>query len=361
MKEKISSIQLAFLVINFTIGSALIFLPSSIVNHSKQDGWISAILSSLIGAVFAFIIVSLIKRFPNKNFMEILEFLLGKWFGRLIGLFYSWFFIHLAALVLRNGVEFVKINFMPNTPMAVFSLAFGIIILYTSLSGIEVISRVNDIILPISLIGIWLTIILMLPIIEPDKISPILANGIKPILRGTYPALGFPFAELVIFTMIIPFVNKQKNITKIFVGSQLFAGITLFFIVLITIMVLNIYPTEISLFAPFNVARLISIGDFLSRLEILISMSFIISIGTKLTISFYAGTLAIAQVFQLMDYRSIIIPLVIITVSFSFLLEEDIAEVISFASTTWTPYSFLIGVLIPLLLLGISFIKNDKS
>ena len=335
-------------------------MPSSIVEQSKQDGWISALISVLIGAFFAYILVTLLGIFPNKNFIEILQHLLGKWIGNLVGLIYAWFFLHLAALVLRNTVEFIKTNFMPNTPMAVFSILLGVIIIYTSLSGIEVISRVNDLLLPLSFSGVWITIFLVIPNIEIDRIYPIFADGIRPILRGIYPALGFPFAEIVIFIMIIPFVNKSKNLTKMFIGSQLIAGLTLFLVVLLTILVLNIYPTEISVFAPFNMARLISIGDFLTRLEILIALSFIVSIGTKMVISFYASSLAIAQIFKLVDNQTIIIPLAIITVALSFILEKDITEVITFASTTWTPYSLLLGFIIPCCLLGLSFIKKEK-
>ena len=76
-----------------------------------------------------------------------------------------------------------------------------------------------------------------------------------------------------------------------------------------------------------------------------------------LVISFTLGS---ALIMMPSIIQTLIIPLAIITVALSIILDKDITEVISFAATTWTPYTLLLGFIIPCCLLGLSFIKKEK-
>ncbi|TCS83604.1 GerAB/ArcD/ProY family transporter [Tepidibacillus fermentans] len=357
----INRLQFGLLVISFTVGSAVLMIPSTVVAKAKQDGWLSILSATILAIGFISIMVTLAKQYPKQTLIEIMETLLGKPIGKVIGLLYAWFFLHLSALVMRNATDFSTTAIMPETPPITFALMAGILIYMVTVQGIEGIGRSNELFTPFMVSGIWFTLFLLFPLIETKRIFPLFAEGIKPILKGAMPVLGFPFAELVVFLMIFPFVNNQKHLKNVWISGVVIGGLTLTLITLGAILVLDVPLTEMAIFPTLKMARLIKIGDFLTRLEAMISLSYLLTLYIKMTLSFYAGVLAFAQVFNLTDYRIIVLPLLIIVISLSIILNKNIIEVSEFATTTWTPYALLFGFMIPLLLLGISFFKQKQQ
>lgn len=356
----INKFQLCLLVMNFTIGSALLLIPPAVVNQAKKDAWISMLLAILVGSIIIFILGTLAIKHPEKTIVKIAEELLGKYVGKLIGLLYTWFYLHLSALVIRNLVDFLKV-FMIDTPAEVFNIMIGILMFFAIKYGLEVMARSNEIYTLMAFGGILFTFILVIPLMEIDNIKPILAEGFKPIIGGSLPAIGFPYAELVVFSMILPSVNNKQNLRKVFILGGVLGGIVLFFSILSSLLVLGEANTSISIYPTYNMARLINIGEFLTRVEAFISLAFFIIVFVKIVTAFYASILALTQVFNLSDYRPLTIPYIIIALALSVLLNENIVEVITFASTTWTPYAMVFGFVIPLFLLLLTNIKNRRT
>lgn len=356
----INKLQLCLLVMNFTIGSALLLIPPAIVSQSKQDAWISMLFAILIGSIIIILLGTLALKHPDKTLIQISETLLGKYVGKLIGLLYAWFYLHLAALVIRNLVDFLEV-FMIDTPVEAFNIMIGLLMFFAIKYGLEVIARSNEVYTLLAFGGILFTFILVIPLMDINNIKPILAEGFKPVISGSLPAIGFPYAELVVFSMILPSVNNKQNLRKVFILGGVLGGIVLFFSILSSLLVLGEAATSISIYPTYNMARLINIGEFLTRVEAFISLSFFIIVFVKIIITFYASILAISQVFNLSDYRPLTVPYLVIVLALSVILNENIVEVITFASTTWTPYAMVFGFVIPLFLLLLTYIKNRKT
>jgi len=360
-KRIINRFQLWLLIVNFQIGSALIFTPSKAVGEAKQDGWISLIAVILIGSLFILLTVTLSNRHQYQSIVDISKTLFGKSIGFIVGIMYAWFYIHLAAILLREMGDMMKGTTLPETPLLVLIAMYAFIIYLATFYGVETIARLTELFAPYAFIGLWLTILLVIPLMKLERVQPILSEGLKPILKGAFPVVGFTFAEMAIFFMILPFVNNRKNLVKIVISGGIAASFTLLVMVLASIMVLGVRATGFSIFAPINVARLINVGDFLTRVEILINMSYVITIFIKVTVTFYAGVIATAQVFNLSSYRSITLPLVIIIISLSLVLSEGIVEFLDYTSTAWTPYAMFFSLVLPLFLLIISLIRGKQS
>jgi len=356
----INKFQFCLLVINFTIGSALLLIPPAVVGQSKQDAWISMLLAIVIGTIIIFILSTLAIKHPGKTIVQISETLLGKYAGKFVGLLYAWFYLHLSALVIRNLTDFLKV-FMIDTPIEVFNIMLGILIFFAIKYGLEVIARSNEIYSIMAFGGIFFTLIFVIPLMDIENIKPILAEGLKPVISGSLPAIGFPYAELVVFLMILPSVNNKQNIRRVFILGGVLGGLVLFFSIIGSLLVLGEAVTSISVYPTYNMARLINIGDFLTRVEAFISLSFFIIVFVKIVVTFYASILAVTQVFNLADYRPLTVPYIIIALALSVLLNENIVEVIDFASTTWMPYAMVFGFSFPLFLLLLTYIKNRNT
>lgn len=355
----INRYQLWLLIVNFILNSSILIIPGPLVSVAKQDAWISMILATILGSFIIYNLLLLNSRYPKKTIVNIGEILLGKPVGKVIGFMYAWFFLHLSALVLRDIGDFITTVIMPGTPMIVLIILVGVLVYLTVYYGLEVISRSNELFTPYAVFGFWLTIFFVIPLMDIDHIKPILDGGIKPIIDASYSVLGFPYAELVVFLMILPFVGNRKHIKKVFLSAGIVGGFSLTITVLSSILVLNIRPTELSVYATFNMARLINIGDFLTRVEVITALAYIIVIFTKIVVSFYGGLLAISQVFNVADYKPLLLPVLIIVITLSILLNENIVEVVNVAEQTWTSYSLFFGFILPLIYLGISKLKKN--
>ncbi len=357
----INRFQLWLLVVNFTIGSALLLIPAPTTFVAKQDGWIVMLIATIIGIFITYVMISLACLYPKQNLISILHTLLGKKLGNIIGLLYAWFFLHLSALVIRNAVDFVKAVIMPDTPITIFSIMAGILLLLSVHKGSEILGRFNEFITPFAIVGFWFTIVMVIPITNPDYLQPILRSGIKPLIKGAYSVLAFPFAELVVFLMFIPLVSNKKHIKKVFISAGAVGGLSLTVMIFLTILVLGVKATEMSIYPTYSMARLINIANFLTRVEAVLALAYIIVIFVKIAASFYGSIIAIAQIFNLSEYRSLTFPLVIIVVTLSITLDRSIVEVVDFATTSWTPYGLLFGFIVPLILLGLGYIKKKQK
>lgn len=356
----INRYQLWLLITNFQIGSALLFIPGKITEEVKQDGWISLLLATAVGTLFIILTVTLIHRHDNQTIVEISQSILGKPIGFLVGIMYAWFYLHLAAILLREMGDMVKSTILNITPLFAIILMIAILVFLATYHGLEVIARSTELFSPFAFTGFLLSIFLVIPLMKLENLLPVMAEGVRPIIIGALPILGFTFAEMSIFFMIIPFINNHKNLLRLTLSSGIVAGLSLTVMVVTTILVLGVYAAELSIFAPLNVVRLIDLGDFLTRVETIISLTYFFTIIVKMSLSFYAGVLAAAQTFHLPDYRTIITPLIIIVVSLSLIISESIIEFLDYASHAWTPYVLVFSLIIPLLLLGISYIKGKK-
>ncbi len=155
-KCRINRFQLWLLVVNFEIGSALLFIPSLVASVAKQDGWISFLLAIFIGVFIILTIVQLAKYYPNQSLIEISQTILGKPFGKLVGVLYIFFFIYLASLLLYEVSSMIQITTLRDTPIVVTTLFISFLIFMSTAKGIEVIARSNEFFHPWPLSGFGL-------------------------------------------------------------------------------------------------------------------------------------------------------------------------------------------------------------
>src|SRR4051812_36118320 len=115
---KISGFQLFVLVVLFEMGSAILL---GIGAHVKQDAWIAILFGLAGGIIVFFIYYRLYMYYPDLPLTSYLQKILGKWFGRIIGLLYIVYFIYLASRVLRDFGELLTTTIYNSTPLFVIN------------------------------------------------------------------------------------------------------------------------------------------------------------------------------------------------------------------------------------------------
>lgn len=358
---KISLLQFGIIVFMYTLGSAVLLVPSLLATIAKQDAWITILITVPVVLLLILIWTQLARMFPHESIIQYTEHILGKWLGKVVGLLYLIYFMFLSALVLRNVGGFITTHVLIETPMQFVHIIFMVAVVYGAYLGLEVLSRTSEIFFPWVLLIYFLASVLLIGNIDLARLLPILPDGWMPPIKAMYPLLGFPMSELVIFLLLIPFVNRQDKVRKYF---NLFMMMNIAFgaiIVLITISVLGADITARSTFAVFDVAKEIVIGKFLSRVEIMVGGIWIMTIFVKLSFCFYVTNLAIAQFFKMKSYRVTILPFAFIVVALSMIVYKDTGEFFWFSMGAYPIYSLFHGLIIPLLLLCVAKMRKLKG
>lgn len=352
-KEQITDKEGISLLMLFILGSTLII---GIGGDAKNDAWITGILAIFISVPMLLVYGRILVIFPGKDLYEILEILLGKIGGKIISLLYIWYAFHLGALVIRNFGEFINTVTMPETPMFVPMLSLGIVCIVAVKSGIEVMTRVCAYVLPFFLFTIVAIQLLGISKINLRNLKPILANGFFPIISGAFSTFAFPFAETVLLMGILSSLKNQKTQYKVYLSGLFAAGII---IVIITIRNIGILGGLIShLYFPSHVAvGRIRIGNFLERMEVTVSVVFVVGVFAKTSTCLLVVCKGIARIFNLNDYRSIVLQTGLLMVYLSQIIYKNIMEMEYWAFKVYAYYAFPFQVIIPILLLITAEIK----
>lgn len=357
---KIDSKQAIFLMVTMVLPTAFLFVTSVTSHLSKQDGWISLLLSTLVGLLIACLAVNLSLRFPGKTLFQFPEVILGKWPGKIIALLYIWWYIHMNAEIIREYGSFLVAAFMPETPISVFMLLIMAIAAYAVRNGLEVFTRVNQIILPVILATVIIMNILVTPEMNLNRLLPVfIENGAVPIIKGAVMPAAW-MGEIVTMAVLIPYLNKAKEAYKIAAAATLITGS---FLILAFVGGIATFGPEVNagwLFPALNEARMVHLANFLERLEVTVMVVWVAGALVKICVFYWAAVLGSAQWLELKDYRPMVLPVGVILIALSIMVHDSILGLFTFLGTFWGPYALTIfQVGIPLLLLVVAAIRGQ--
>ncbi|MCT4605158.1 MAG: endospore germination permease [Marinisporobacter sp.] len=356
-KEVISDKQGICLVILFIAGSALA-MPTAA--EAGSDLWLSIIAAILIAIPIVWIYAKILSFFPEKDLFYVLEYAFGKIIGKMIGFFYIWFAFHLGVLVMRDFGEFPVIVALPETPMIAFSILMVILSIWIVREGIEVLGRWANLFVLINAPIPSILILLLIPVMDFNNIQPILYNGIKPFLEGTLSALSFPCTETVVFMMVFSALQSKKSSYIIYTKGLLWGGLLIAGVSLAEILVIGPDLYGATFFPNHAVASKVDIGETFQRMEIIAIIASITATFLKISVCLFAVCNGVARIFQLKDYRALVVPIGLIMFNCSLFIYENIFEMFEWL-TIWKYYAFPFQVILPTMILVVTHIKKNRS
>lgn len=347
MEEKaITYRQGVILIILFELGTTIIFIPGI---KAKQDVWLAIVLAMLLILPIILMYERFLYFFPGKDLFDILQITFGKGLGKIISILYIWFSFHLAYLVLRNFGDFISVIGLTETPKVVPLLFIIALCIAAVKYGIEVIGRWGEIAIIFLLVPMIIIIIFLIGNMDINNLKPTLYNGIKPVLKGTFSLISFPFGQLVIFTMVFT-TFKEKGVSKVYRKGLILSGIFIIITSVSVILTLGVNITEIYYFPSHEAVRRVDIGDLIERIEIIISVVYLIGGIAKASMCLLAASKGIAKMFNFKDYRFIVTPIGILIVNFSILDFGSVMETSKWIMEVWPYYSLLFHVILPIII-----------
>jgi len=269
---KISSRQFSVLVALYIIGSAILNIPALLAISAKHDAWIAAIVAMTVGLLVLPLYIHLGNRFSHVTFTWYTEKVMGKWLGRMIALlFFVSFPFLIAILSLRNLGDFMTTQILQDTPIQAIHIIFMIVIIMGVRLGLEPFARAVEIFFPLVIVILLILVVLISPQVKFENVQPLLEEGFKPVLKSALTFIAYPLLEPIILIILFPFIKRtERNGMALFIGTFI-GGIVLVVITTLTILVLGSNTANIA-FPSYTLAKRISIGHFLERIEVIMAV-----------------------------------------------------------------------------------------
>lgn len=356
-KDMISSTQLVFLIIGLIEGETL--TSTFISGITKQNTWIVLIIGFVIITFMLFIYTSLSNMFPRKSLVEINDLVYGRFLGKIVSILYMAYFLQIVSINFRYIADFFSTYLFPQTDILIFIISILIVSTYAVKKGLEVIARSAIV---IAIMATLVDIIITIFTLEYFKISnflPVLQIKLKEFVQGINLMVSIPLGEIIVFLMIFPSVNNMKQVKKSAFLGYIIGNIFFLMIILRNISVLGNIEA-IHVLPSYQVAKLINVGDIITRMEVLIAIILLFNEFLKICIFYYAAVVSTAQIFKLEDYKILVVPIGILGAVFSISMFSSDIDYLYYGNNIYPIYILLFIVIFPVLSFIIVSIKKYR-
>jgi spore germination protein KB len=268
--------------------------------------------------------------------------------------------LYVSARNVREFGELLISSTLRKTPLLAITILFVLTICYVLYLGVEVLGRTAEVFIVILLLlgvtGNFL--VLVSGNWHPNNLQPFLEYGWKPIVTTAFrDILIFPFGELLVFTMLLPYLTQPESVKKVWLSAVISGSLVLSYTTSLNIAVLSIEEVERSTFPLLSTVGKVNLMEFLQRLDAIVVYTLLITVFFKAAIYLYGALIGIVDLFNLKNHQQILLPIGVILIFFSIVLSATFAE--QTEEGILVHYiAIVLLIIIPLLMLLVSLIRN---
>lgn len=357
-KAKVNGIQLFAMMFMFNLGTAVVV---SYGIEAKKDAWLAILLGMSLGVGLFFIYYRLFCHYPKLPITGYARKILGNYLGWIIGLFYVLYFLQIATRQVRDFSELLVSSTMTNTPLLAIQISFVLVICYVLYQGVEVLARTAEVfIIILFLLGIAGNFfILVSGNFELHNLRPFLESGWKPIVStAVLESAHFPFGEMVVFTMLLPYLNKSGSVKKVWMSALLLSGLTLSWTASLNIAVLGVDVMERTTFPTLATIGKVNLLEFIQRLDAIVVFTMLITVFFKGSLFMYGAVIGIVDLFKLKNHQQILLPVGGIIIFSAMTIATNFSGYMAEGKEGLRPLVFVAFLYFPIIMLVVSSIQK---
>ncbi len=318
-KEVITTKQAIAIMTMFMIAGALTHVISS---EAGRDFWVSYLIVTVFTLFIFFVYSRILTLFPQKNLLDIQKLLFGKIAGTLIYASYVYYAFMLGCVIPRHFTEFLQSS-LPETPQYAYAIIMVVVCIYIVKTGIETLGRWCLFSLPIVVFVFMLTIIFSVNIIHPQNLKPILQSSITSIADSTFSAFTLPLGEGVLFLLLFDSLKDSTKSKKVYYVSLAICVSMIMLAQFRNIMVLGAENSALLANTSVGAVSIIQISSFVERIEVIITIIFILCGLVKTTVLLMGASKGAAKLLKLDSDQHLVAPLGLLMLAFSFNFFEN--------------------------------------
>ncbi len=216
-------------------------------------------------------------------------------------------------------------------------------------------------IIPIILVIIFLLIILGYRNYDIDELLPILGDSTFKEINLAAMNVGIRFLDVILLTMITPYLSKKEDLNKIFFRSLLYSTILNTLIVVVIQMGLGVEFAKHLAFPFYTFTRLINLGEIIQGFDSLYIISWIMGNALMISGYLYFATVALGEITNRKN-SYFIIPISIIVLILVTLIKDNlpILPLEEPTSTIILVMSIFSVLVIPITMLIVYLLRKNK-
>lgn len=354
---KINYRQLSVMLFMSFICLKFLVLPSVLYIQSENMSWLVVLVLMIIDALYALLLLSLMKKNQNKNINEFMNATLGPVLTKIFLAILSINFMLQAANMVKGLEFFVVENFYNEFSWILFILPLIALTGFMIYKGIRNIARVQEMFYLSIIIGCIYIAVKSLIDIDPLVYLPMFKNGLKPLIFSGYHHLCWfgSSSFLIILFGKVDFSNIKK-------------GTIIKYLIFAILLVQLLYFVFYGLFDTTSPTHSFAIGDisqfsssksFIDELSWLVVSLWVVTQSIQIALYGYCLVLSLMFLFNIKSK----IPIITIVDIMIFSLGYIGSETINFEQIFFTDFAsitiFITQYIIPLILL-VGYLINKR-
>lgn len=352
---QLSNLQLFVMIFSSVVANGILAIPQVAAGIGGPGGWIVVLVYGLFVTFTVTILVKLMERFPNSNYISVIEQITGRVGSYIIGLLLIIYATLFSAMVVRSMANIATTIMFQQTPNAVLISVMIFVCIYVVYHGIEVLARVNVILFTLKIIATIAIIFMALPDARLANLQPLWHRGNEPWVTGTL-TIAASYHGAIIVAFIYKSVNNKKQALFTAVGSMAIVTIVYGVFTMVTIATFGSNETTRMIWPAISLIREIPIPVEPVLTAIWLTNSFSVA-----SAFLFVAAYGMKCLFKLVDYRTILLPLSIIVVTIASTPTNQGAGFDFFNNMGFT--GIFLEWLLPmvLLILAVVFKKKEQS
>lgn len=259
-KDRLYYNQVVLLIIVLRVMVGLTYMPSVNLGPKNQDIWIMLVLSIPYILILGLPLIYLSNKFNNLNWLEIGEKIMGKFLGKIIGIFYGLALIFISFLSIGTSIEILDTTLFLLTPTW-FNTAIMVVTIWSiAHKGLKNIARVGEVVVPIVIFMMFFLIILGIKSFDYTELLPILGDSSFGDINKGAMEVALRFVDILILAMITPNLRDKKDLNKIYIRSIIYSIFIGAILVVATQMTLGVELTKHKNFPFLSFTRTITVA-----------------------------------------------------------------------------------------------------
>ena len=356
--NKLRSYEAVAIIVSVMISHIILNLPNHILTTTGASTILNILYVTAITCVFFFIVSKIFKAFPNSDIIDICEFLGGKFLKTVYSIVFILYVSTITAFIIRIISQSLSLIYLSNVKIEIIILIFISTSAILNLLGFKTITRVTLIFIPFILISMVVIFFTSVGDYVVERAFPILGYGLKETFLYGSTNL-FAFSSIIIVFLLNPYIDTNKFRKLGYISIAIFSIYLLISIISLLFLIPSISQTN-TILSVYVLARRISLGQFIQRIDALFILIWSASIFSYSAITLYFSTKAFQKITKVKNSTPIVYSLSSIIFAIS-IIPKNIAEATFFENTIYR-YSSLIMVFgISFIILILAYIKKKLT
>ncbi|HHX24016.1 MAG TPA: endospore germination permease [Thermoanaerobacterales bacterium] len=334
-------------------------LPREAAVYGESDGWLLVIIGGILAFLASLVLSTLIRRFPNDTFIEYSEKVVGKVPALILGIVLIIYFAYATSVIVQISAEVINAFMLQRTPREFVIITQMLLTVYLIRHGVEPMARIAEILFPVLIVPIFAMYFIAIPKADFTELLPILNTPLKSFALGSLNAM-FSFFGIEILLMLGPYMRSPKRIYWVMFVSVGVSTLIFLFVVIVVFASIGVENTKILLWPGMTIIRSITApGRFIERLDALALALWTIASFTSLNTMYFAGSLALAHIAKVKEFKffiTILFPWIYLfaTIPPNIIVSSRLLSIVKIGSIT-------VGFLIPLVILLLAIIMKKEG